>query len=82
MPGWQQGAGRARLADVALAALHYDVHGMLEGIADEAVVRLLGRAVREARVRVVEHKVGAGAALPPAGVEHGVVPRHQPVPRR
>lgn len=70
----------ADLADVALAALNDDVHGVLEGVADEHVVALLCGAVREAWVRVIEHKVCALAALPSAGVQHCVVARNQPVP--
>ena len=55
---------------------------MLEGVADEHVVILLHSAVCEARVRVVEYKVSALAALPPAGVQHRVVARYQPIPCR
>ena len=72
---------RADLADVALAALHHYVHGVLEGVADELVVVPLRAAVRESRVGVVEHKVRALAALPAAGVQHRVVACYQPVPR-
>ena len=70
------------LADVSLAPLYHNVHGVLEGVADEGVIILLYAAVCESRVRVVEHKIRSLGALPSAGVQHGIIRGDKPVSGR